>query len=362
MEDDKNKDLIQSYIFTTAKYDFSVFEKRILYRQIEIEQQLLEGKKIGQGVKIDTNLWGNKRYTIPLQMLLKDDTDKNYKQITKAFRSLREKTIMYEDDRIITGFGVIQEFEIEKRGSFVSWVSHPKIVEASMDFAKGYRKYELKVAMEFESIYAMRFYELLSGQKTPLTYTIESLKTMFGISDKYTYVKDFRVKVLDAAKKELDKCSPYTFDYTMNKLGRAYNSVTFYPKYQPKYRDESLESKALQQKVSTSWYIEEREKDYLINNLGFSLRGIKNNSKIFEDIKLVLAKHHTSLIEVLADIKTRGIRNNVKNLQGYAIGALKSILDNAGEEVYQFPKKRSKKRSNEDIPSIGDLLDLYKSK
>jgi len=27
-----NKDLIQSYIITTAKYDFSVPEKRIIYR------------------------------------------------------------------------------------------------------------------------------------------------------------------------------------------------------------------------------------------------------------------------------------------------------------------------------------------
>jgi len=41
-----------------------------------------------------------------------------------------------------------------------------------MNFAKGYRKYELQTAMEFESVYAMRFYELLSGQKTPLLVLI----------------------------------------------------------------------------------------------------------------------------------------------------------------------------------------------
>jgi len=207
-----NKDLIHSYIFTTAKYDFSVYEKRILYRQIEIEQQLLEGQKIGDGVKIDTNLWGDKRYTIPLKWLLKDEEDKNYTQIEKAFKSLREKTITYEDEYIKAGFGVVQSYEIEKRGSFVSWVAHPRVVDATMNFAKGYRKYELKVAMEFESVYAMRFYELLSGQKTPLTYTIENLKEMFGIADKYKLPVNFKNRVLDIAKRELDKCSPYTFD------------------------------------------------------------------------------------------------------------------------------------------------------
>lgn len=360
MEDNKNKDLIQSYIFTTAKYDFSVYEKRILYRQIEIEQQLLDGKKVGQRIKVDTNLWGNKRYTIPLKMLLKDTADKNYEQISKAFRSLREKTIMYEDDKIIAGFGVIQEFEIEKRGSFVSWVSHPKIVEASMDFAKGYRKYELKVAMEFESIYAMRFYEILSGQKKPLTYTIDALKEMFGITGKYKFVKDFRIKVLDAAKKELDKCSPYTFDYKMNKTGRAYTSVTFLPKYQPKFRDEALESKQLQQQISTSWYLEKEEKEYLIHNIGFTQRGIKNNAKLFEEIKPVLIKNNTTLIMLLADIKTRALRNEVKNLQGYTIKAIKSILDNKEEPMYTKNNKSSKNARKGESKSIGDFLKEYK--
>lgn len=359
MEDDKNKDLIQSYIFTTAKYDFSVYEKRILYRQIEIEQELLDGKKIGQGIKIDTNLWGNKRYTIPLKMLLKDALDKNYNQIEMAFKSLLKKVIEYEDDYTKGGFGIIQEYKIEKRSSFVSWVAHPKIVDATMDFAKGYRKYELKVAMKFESIYAMRFYELLSGQKTPLTYTIVSLKDMFGISEKYKFAKDFRIKVLDAAKKELDKASPYTFDYKMNKTGRAYTSVTFYPKYQPQFRDESLEIKQMQQHISTSWYLEKEEKDYLIHNIGFTQRGIKNNAQLLENIKPTLARNNTNLIEALAEIKTRAIKAKVDNLQGYTIGALKSILGQSDEAKHSRYSRPPKNANKGDIKSIGDLLDQY---
>lgn len=34
----KNKDVLQSYIVTTARYDFSVYEKRILYRIVEVLQ------------------------------------------------------------------------------------------------------------------------------------------------------------------------------------------------------------------------------------------------------------------------------------------------------------------------------------
>lgn len=35
-----NKDLIQSYIMTTAKYDFNVYEKRIIYRLVEMAQEM----------------------------------------------------------------------------------------------------------------------------------------------------------------------------------------------------------------------------------------------------------------------------------------------------------------------------------
>ena len=41
-----NKEVLQSYILTTAKYDYSVYEKRILYRIIEQLQSLIEGKEL----------------------------------------------------------------------------------------------------------------------------------------------------------------------------------------------------------------------------------------------------------------------------------------------------------------------------
>jgi len=314
-----NKDLIHSYIFTTAKYDFSVYEKRILYRQIEIEQQLLEGKKISDGVKIDTNLWGDKRYTIPLKWLLKDENDKNYMQIAKAFKSLREKSIIYEDENTIEGFGVIQSFRIEKRESFVSWVAHPNVVEASMNFAKGYRKYELKVAMEFESVYAMRFYELLSGQKTPLTYSIDSLKEMFGITNKYTRISQFQSKVLGIAKRELDKCSPYTFDFEMNKTGRAFTSVTLYPKYQPQFRDSDLEKRELQKQLSPTWDLPKNVLDYLKTGFEFEVKEIKQNMELFK-----IANNELDFINFMSLVKPRA--NRAKNPKGYLINAIKKEL------------------------------------
>ena len=46
-----------------------------------------------------------------------------------------------------------------------------------LDFTKGYRKYELVTAMQFKSVYSMRMYELMSGQKRPLEFTFEDPQT-----------------------------------------------------------------------------------------------------------------------------------------------------------------------------------------
>ena len=53
-----NKDIIQSYIMTTAKYDFSADEKRILLRLVETWQHLLEGKELNGKIGIpNSSFW-----------------------------------------------------------------------------------------------------------------------------------------------------------------------------------------------------------------------------------------------------------------------------------------------------------------
>lgn len=334
-----NKDLIQSYIFTTAKYDFSVMQKRILYRQIEIEQDLLEGNKIKHGVQIDTSLWGNKRYTIPLKSLLSHEDDKNYNQIREAFEGLLTKIITINTKEFTMGFGVIQEYKIEKRGSCVSWVAHPEVVKASMNFSKGYRKYELKTAMKFKSVYAMRMYELLSEQKKPFYRRISTLKEIFGliqrnkkgdvIKERYKQSKDFFKYVIDPAKRELDKHAPYSFEYKKEKDegGRKYTKIKFYPTYNPDNRDSRLEALSLKRNISTGWYLTTEEKIYLQENFHFSNKELTNNIDLFQDYK-----KQGDLLELLTRSKRRIL--DAKNPKGYIVGMIKRALKNKQISLY----------------------------
>jgi len=316
----RNKDLLQSYVLTTAKYDFSVYEKRIIYRIIEILQQYTEGKKLNKKYNIDIDLFGDAHISIPISAFLKDDRDKHYTEIKKALTSLESKKMTYEDEQNWQIIRLIEKPRINKYESFVVFRLDAMIYSAFLDFSKGYRKYELKTAMQFDSVYAMRFYELMSGQKTPLCYSIDQLKEMFQISDKYDRVNDFKKYVLDIAKRELDKCSPYTFTYEMNKTGRKFTSVTFYPKQQPQFRDDSLEKHELQKQVSLSWDLPKEITDYLIHNFEFTKDGIKNNLDLFKQ-----AHEQIDLVSFLASIKGK-VRTSA-NPQGYIIGAIRKIIN-----------------------------------
>lgn len=315
-----NKDVLQSYIMTTAKYDFSVYEKRILYRIIETLQGNIDGLKLNAKHSVRIDLFGDAVLVMPISSFLKDEEDKNYTQVKKAFTDLENKKITYEDEKTWQIMRIVQAPKLDKYNSFIEFRLDKKIYEAFLNFSKGYRKYELTTAMQFESVYTMRFYELLSGQKKPLTYSIDTLKEMFGITEKYERISQFKAKVLDVAKKELDKCSPYTFDYQMNKTGRAFTSVTFYPIYQPQFRDSDLEKRELQKQLSPSWKLPENVLNYLKSNFDFDTKEIKQNIDLFD-----LVNSKIDFIQFMANVKARA--NRAKNPKGYLINALKKELN-----------------------------------
>jgi len=315
----KNKDVIQSYIITTAKYDYNVYEKRIIYRLVEMVQHTLEGKKLDRGFSIQKTLYNDRIITMPISAFLAGEHDENYTRVKEALRRLRNKTFEYENGGKWKLIGIIEKPNFDVSG-VAQFELQPEVYEAILDFSKGYRKYELKTAMQFESVYAMRFYEIMSGQKKSIEYKIETLKDMFGIAEKYKRVNDFFRYVIDVAKKELDKKSPYTFDYEVKKLGRSYHSILFLPKYQPQFRDRDLERKDLQKQVSVGWILERNERDYLKQSFDFTNEEIKQNLEVFEQ-----ASKRLDFITFMSQVKPRANRAN--NPKGYLINAIKKELN-----------------------------------
>jgi plasmid replication initiation protein len=319
-----NQDLIQSYIITQARYDFSVYEKRILYSIIQMFQQLLEGKKLTGKHRADKDLFGDYMIYMPIKSCLKDEEDKNHHQVKAALRALENKKFEYEDDKVWQIIRLVQAPEIIKNEEVMKFRLHYRLVDAFMDFSKGFSKYEFLTAMKFESTYAMRFYELLSGQTKPIMYSIDNLKIMFQVEDKYSKSNDFIRKVIDAAKKELDKKSPYSFEYSAVKQGKKITSIKFYPVFVSENRDPLLERNDLKRQVSPRWELDKMVIDYLRENFMFSDTEIKNNVDLF-----ALAQSKLDLMYELSMLKAKAMK--ARNTQGYVIGVLKKMVVTNGK-------------------------------
>jgi len=319
-----NKLMIQSYIVTAARYDFSVYEKRIIYRLIEICQCALEGQKLNAGFRINNLLYEEmKEIEMPIAAFLKDEKDENYKRAKQALFDLNNKIMEYEDGEIWKPMRIIEMPKLVKKG-YVKFVLHKEIYEAILNFSKGFRKFELKTAMEFESVYAMRFYELLSGKSDPITYSVDDLKIMFHLEDKYKETKDFIRRVVEPAQKELSEKAPFSFTFIPVKHGKKIVSITFFPYQITENRDEHLESKMLQKQTALSWDLDKMVIDYLKQNYLFETDEIKHNRELF-----IEASKKLDIMNFLA--KKRRVAHSKANPKGWIIGAIKRELKDIEE-------------------------------
>ena len=312
-----NELAIQSYIFTTAKYDFNAYEKRIMYRLVELAQDELKGIMIRDNMhKIEPTLFG-RDITMPVADILRDEKDQNYTIAKKAFRSLAQKGVEYEDDKVWQYTAIISNPKIDKIKGFVVFTVLDDIWRCLLDFTKGYRKYELVTAMQFKSVYSMRMYELMSGQTKPLTYKFEDLKERFGVKDKYKLVGHFKTRVLDIAKKELDESSPYSFNYTEEKEGRKVVGFNFFPTFNPEKKDPELYEREKRSKLTARAQISKAALDYLRYSFEFKAAEINKNKKTIVEGEQKIPDFIGFLSSLVGPSRT------AKNRIGYVINAIK---------------------------------------
>lgn len=315
-------DVIQSYVLTSAKYSFSVYEKRVLYQLVNIAQKDMEGKKLDKNYEISTNLFNEKTIKMPTSAFLKGEGDRNYRKVRDALMTLRSKTIEYDYHDEDTGedmwkaIGIIEKPRVYKNKGIVEFEVVKEIWSAILNFSKGFNKFELVTAMKFKSVFSMRFYELFAYNMNPMTLTIEQLKARFKLENKYAQTGDFIKNVIDKAKAELDDCSPVSFNYTLNKKGRKTISINFIPcERSNNMTEESVKAK-LQGKISLHWDLDITTVRYL-KDLGFTEKGIRSN---FDNIKLL--NDNLDIMNFLAQLRRKAEGKN--NKQAYIMGAIKT--------------------------------------
>ena len=153
-------------------------------------------------------------------------------------------------------------------------------------------------------------------------YSVEQ----WGLTEKYKSTKDFIKYTIESAKEELDRSSPWTFDYNpiyslkadenRGRVGRkSITAITFFPKHVARYDSTTN----VVNQISPSSVLGRAIIDRLVKSLGFSMAEIKANLVLFDT-----ASKAFDLEGFLIQIGPKA--NRAANPQGYVINAIKIHL------------------------------------
>lgn len=262
-------------------------------------------------------------FTIPARYLL-NAGDNNYRNIIKAF-TLASKTIDYESDDVNMRLNIIAFPSMMKENGklVVSCVIHNEMWHALLNFSKGYRLVSLQTYMRLSSKYSIVFLILISQQTTPMKYSVGYLRRLTGTEEKKAYDRtaNFFAKVIDPARRELNRESPITFEYTADRsgLGGRYYDVTIIPKknqdYRPRPADEEHNKTIERQRVR----LDERVTEYLMNNFGMRPRDCENIENMLADVG-----NWDDQIVLLEKVRHVAAARGVRSPAGYLVETLKN--------------------------------------
>ncbi len=145
----------------------------------------------------------------------------------------REFTIPTENHRKFRGRWLIG-VEYSDHQGFLKIFFHPKIQPFLSQLKKNFTSYYLEKIVHFKSIYSIRFYEITimrlnksMSNKDTFSLPISEIKEKMALSDKYQRFSNFKDRVLERAKKEINKHSDIHLSYKIKKLGRSPHEIEF---------------------------------------------------------------------------------------------------------------------------------------
>lgn len=229
----KSQILAQDNRITTARYELSAVEKRIMYILIAQIRNKFVLNDDGQ-----RDLFDDLVIKTTSTELLHNLQETNTKRVKEALKSLRLRSFEWdngvsEDDPNHEWFEVgFINYGDWKRNGIVEFQVSKKILPFFVELTKSFTEYSLIVAISLKSKWSQRFYELLCKWRVAggFNLTIPALRKQFILEDKYAEYGSLRSRVIDVAHKEIKKlykegkCDVY-FEYTEVKESRSVTAL-----------------------------------------------------------------------------------------------------------------------------------------
>lgn len=330
-------EIAQSYYSVLIRHRFSIYEQRVMLRIIERCSEYVKPQgRYRDHITKPYDVSGLSHvFVLSLQSLVGSKSH-NYKPLRNAITGLQSVIVEFwaPHYKLWRAAPLIKSAEIDGRQGTVTIELSSWLVGYITDFGcGGYRYYELEHAFALRNVFASRLYQIVSSQSKPILYDVAQLKKVLGVdAAAYAKVSDFCRRVLQPAKKELDKNKYNSFSYEVVRRAKgAPKSEPVAVKLTPIHREQA-------EKLTT----EERTK-LLYDNVSLSLIGFLKSKLSFTDKELTSNRAALAAFcslpgwqDMLLSIYERARRK--QKGKGYMIGAFKlAVKEHRQQQQQQQP-------------------------
>ena len=184
-------------IIQRAKYDLDITELKIM---AYIFSMIKPTDEIG------------KYYSFSIQEFcqvcgLNATSGKHYSTIKSKLKKIRDKSFWLVDEKgVQTTVGWLNTVTIAPQSGVIKVKLQDELSKFLVNLGGSYTQYELISTLPMKSSYSIRMYELLKSyafQHAPVVFDVEVLKGQI-FATHYENFKDFRVKVIEKAVKEIN--------------------------------------------------------------------------------------------------------------------------------------------------------------
>lgn len=330
--------VIQSYLTTIVKGNFSLYEIRIFVKIVEQANHVLRGTRVsrilGSAVCADGV---NCNLTVPIRELMTAKSH-DYAAVKDALKNLMKKEIEFYDTnkRIWKAATIVNNCRIAEGDGLVKFVVPKWLMEYILNFVYGnFSEYNLQAALTLPSAYAVRLYWLTCSMSHPVNYAISMLREMLGVGEKYKETKDFIKRCIEPPRKMLEERNLNGFTF---KRGFTRGKVT-YIQFAPVKREKTSEAQLAAAGTIDAW-CNPALRQYLTSQCSFSLRELGAHKEA-----LALFCKNPEWQTKIVDIVERARRKRAG--KGYIINAIKAaatdkpkdaVIRRAAEKIAEVKK------------------------
>ncbi len=217
----KNNIVVKKNELAKIRYSLSLNEQRLLLACIS---------KIDSRKSLDIN----HEFVITVQEFrdLFDDNHKNtYHNLKLASDKLFDRTFILKDFEGIEKFHWVKRVKYWHDDSKVRLVFSDEIIPYLTSITEKFFKYKLDDVKNFQSVYSLRFYELLhqfqAGGRGAQEIEIDELRLLLNLEDKYSTFGELKRSVIDKAISEINQHSNLFVSYGERKRGKKVVAIQF---------------------------------------------------------------------------------------------------------------------------------------